>query len=151
MLLGVISDTHGALPSSVDAAFAGVDRIIHAGDIGGHSIIEHLETIAPVIAVRGNMDAGDLGWRLQERALVTCGEQRVLVVHQGASVSRESLPPGVSVVLSGHTHRASIESIDGILYVNPGSAGGHSRDGRGPTVALLDCAAEPPTARIIEL
>ncbi|MHB1136503.1 MAG: metallophosphoesterase family protein [Coriobacteriia bacterium] len=151
MLLGIISDTHGVLPPAIDAVFAGVDRIIHAGDVGGSSIIDHLETIAPVIAVRGNMDTGDLGWRLQEQALLHFGEHRILVVHQAASVPGDGLPAGVSVVVSGHTHRASIESVDGILYVNPGSAGGHSRDGRGPTVALLDCAAEPPFARIVEL
>ncbi|MHB1017169.1 MAG: metallophosphoesterase family protein [Coriobacteriia bacterium] len=151
MLLGIISDTHGVLPPSVDAVFEGVDRIIHAGDVGGSWIIDHLEVIAPVVAVRGNMDTGDLGWRLQERALLQFGEHRVLVVHQASSVPRDGLPPGVAVVVSGHTHRASIESVGGVLHVNPGSAGGMSRDGRGPTVALLDCAAEPPTARIIEL
>lgn len=151
MLLGIISDTHGVLPPSVDVAFSGVDHIIHAGDVGGSWIIDHLEAIAPVIAVRGNMDTGDLGWRLQERALLKFGEHRVLVLHQVASVARDGLPSGVSVVVGGHTHRASVESVDGILYVNPGSAGGGSRDGRGPTVALLDCTAELPIARIIEL
>ncbi|MBN2248615.1 MAG: metallophosphoesterase family protein [Coriobacteriia bacterium] len=151
MLVGIISDTHGTLPPSVDAAFVGVDQILHAGDVGAPWIIDHLETIAPVIAVRGNMDSGDLGWRLPEQALLRFGTYRVLMIHHAASLLRDGLPPGVSVVVSGHTHRASVQSVDGVLYVNPGSAGGRSRDGRGPTVALLDCAAEPPAARIIEL
>ncbi|MDY0341494.1 MAG: metallophosphoesterase family protein [Coriobacteriia bacterium] len=151
MSVGIISDTHGVLLPTVADAFAGVERIIHAGDVGASWIIDHLEEIAPVVAVVGNMDTGDLGWRLQERAYVQLGMHRVLVVHQGANVPGDVLGQGVSVVVSGHTHRASIETVDGILYINPGSAGGRSRDGRGPTVALLDCAVDPPTARIVEL
>lgn len=151
MLVGIISDTHGALPPGVDIAFAGVERIIHAGDVGAPWILDHLEAIAPVIAVRGNMDTGDLEWRLQDRLLVPLGGCRVLVVHQSAPELEAGVPTGVAVVVSGHTHRALVESIDGVLHVNPGSAGGRSRDGRGPTVALLDCAVDPPTARIVEL
>ncbi len=151
MLVGVISDTHGTLPPSIDATFEGVERIVHAGDIGASWIIEHLEVIAPVVAVRGNMDTGDLGWKLQDRVALQLGRHRVLVTHQPSHVARSGVPDGVSVVITGHTHRAVVERIDGILYVNPGSAGGRSRDGRGPTVALLDCAADPPTAHIVEL
>lgn len=151
MLVGIISDTHGALPRSIDAVFEGVERIVHAGDIGAPWIVDHLEAIAPVVAVRGNMDTGDLEWRLQDQVVLKLGSHRVLVTHQPAHAVRSAVPAGVSVVITGHTHRAAIECVDGILYVNPGSAGGRSRDGRGPTVALLDCAADPATARIIEL
>jgi len=151
MRIGVISDTHGTLPPSVDAVFEGVERIVHAGDIGAPWVIDHLEAIAPVVAVRGNMDTGDLGWRLQDQVVVQLGRHRVLVTHQPSHVARSGLPEGVSVVITGHTHRAAVEQVDGVLYVNPGSAGGRSRDGRGPTVALLDCAVDPPTARIVEL
>lgn len=151
MLIGILADTHGTLPPSVDAVFEGVDRIVHAGDVGAPWIIDHLEAIAPVVAVRGNMDTGDLGWRLQDQALIQADEQRILVLHQAASLPPDGVPAGVTVVVTGHTHRASIESVGGVLHVNPGSAGGRSRDGRGPTVALLDCAADPPTARIVEL
>lgn len=151
MRIGVISDTHGTLPPSVDAVFEGVERIVHAGDIGAPWVIDHLEVIAPVVAVRGNMDTGDLGWRLQDQVVVRLGRHRVLVTHQPSHVARSGLPEGVSVVITGHTHRAAVEQVDGVLYVNPGSAGGRSRDGRGPTVALLDCAVDPPTARIVEL
>lgn len=151
MLIGILADTHGTLPPSVEAVFEGVDRIVHAGDVGAPWIIDHLEAIAPVVAVRGNMDTGDLGWRLQDQALIQADEQRILVLHQAASLPPGGVPAGVTVVVTGHTHRAAIESRDGVLHVNPGSAGGRSRDGRGPTVVLLDCAAGPPTARIVEL
>jgi len=151
MLIGVLSDTHGTLPPGVDEAFGGVDRIVHAGDIGPVWILHHLEAIAPVVAVRGNTDSGELGWRLQDRAIFRADGQRVLVVHQAAPLLRAGVPEGVTVLVSGHTHRARIERSGALLHINPGSAGGRSRDGRGPTVALLDCAADPPTARIVEL
>jgi putative phosphoesterase len=151
MLIGVLSDTHGALPPEVEKALQGVDRIIHAGDIGGAWILDHLEAIAPVVAVRGNMDSGELEWRLQDRAVIQADDQRILVVHQAASVLRAGVPEGVTVLVSGHTHRAGVERLGTLLHVNPGSAGGRSRDGRGPTVALLDCTVDPPTARIVEL
>lgn len=151
MLVGIISDTHGVLPPSIETAFADVERIIHAGDVGASWILDHLEGIAPVIAVRGNMDTGDLGWRLQERVLLQCDTHRVLVVHQASSVRRDELPTGVDVIVSGHTHRASVAMRGGVLHVDPGSAGGRSRDGRGSTAALLDCAVDPPAARIIDL
>ena len=151
MLIGVLSDSHGTLPPGVDEAFRDVDRIIHAGDIGPARILDHLEAIAPVIAVRGNMDSGELEWRLQDRAVIQADGQRVMVVHQAAPLLRAGVPEGVTVLVSGHTHRARVEHDGALLHVNPGSAGRRSRDGRGPTVALLDCAADPPTASIIEL
>jgi hypothetical protein len=151
VLIGVLSDTHGTLPLRVDEVFRDVDRIIHAGDIGPAWILDHLEAIAPVIAVRGNMDSGELEWRLQDRAVIQADGQRVMVVHQAAPLLRAGVPEGVTVLVSGHTHRARVEHVGGLLHVNPGSAGGRSRDGRGSTVALLDCAADPPAARIVDL
>lgn len=151
MLLGVISDTHGVLPPSVGDAFAGVQRIIHAGDIGAPWVLRRLEDIAPVVAVKGNMDSGDLPRRLQDRALVREGGCRILVVHDLARALRKGLPADISLVVDGHTHRAVVEQLRGVLRVNPGSAGGRSRDGRGPTAALVDCSACPPSARIIDL
>lgn len=151
MLIGVLSDTHGTIPPGVGVAFRGVDQILHAGDIGPAWILDHLEAIAPVVAVRGNTDSGELGWRLQDRAVIQAHGQRVIVVHQAAPLLRTGVPEGVTVLVSGHTHRARIERAGALLHINPGSAGGRSRDGRGPTVALLDCAADPPTARIVEL
>ncbi len=150
-MIGIVSDTHGTLAPGVLAALEGVERILHAGDVGGSDVIERLTAVAPVVAVRGNMDLDASAWRLAEQASVTVGTTRILVVHDGATRMRAGLPDGVSILVSGHTHRARIQMRAGVLHINPGSAGGRNRDGRGPTVALLDTAAQPPVARIVEL
>jgi hypothetical protein len=150
MLIGVVSDTHGTLPETIDAAFAGVERIVHAGDVGSQAVLVRLEAIAPVIAVRGNTDTGELEWRLPDTAAPRFGGHRLLIAHKKAAVA-DALPQGVDVVITGHTHRAVVERVGGVLFVDPGSAGGHNRDGRGPTAALLDLSAQPLTATIIDL
>ena len=148
MRVGILSDTHGVLPPGIDEAFADVDRIIHAGDIGGERVLTALEAIAPVVAVRGNTDTGELEWRLPDRAVVRLAGRRIVVTH----VPDDAGDPGAAdVVVAGHTHRALAERRGSVLFVNPGSAGVAGRDGRGPTVAVLDLAADPPEARIIEL
>jgi hypothetical protein len=151
MLVGIVSDTHGELPASIDSALSGVDRIIHAGDIGSRAILDALETIAPVTAVRGNMDTGEMEWRLADTALVRLANRRVMVVHSVDDIRAGEVPEGVDIVVSGHTHRALIERADEVLYINPGSAGGGSRDGRGPTAVILDLSVDPPVARIVDL
>lgn len=148
MRVGIISDTHSVLPPGLDEAFAGVDRIIHAGDIGAQRILTALEAIAPVVAVRGNTDTGELEWRLPDRAVVRLGGRRIVVTHKPGDVGD---PGTADVVVNGHTHRALVERHGSVLHVNPGSAGAAGRDGRGPTVAVLDLAADPPEARIIDL
>ncbi|MGB4581977.1 MAG: metallophosphoesterase family protein [Coriobacteriia bacterium] len=150
MRLGVVSDTHGTLDPSIGEALAGVDRIIHAGDIGPQHIIDELAAVAPVTAVRGNMDSGDLGWRLLDTATVRVGEVRILVTHRAGDAIVAGIPEGVTVVVSGHTHRPAVERIGEVLFVNPGSAGGHNRDGHGPTAAIIDLDVDPPAAWIIE-
>jgi hypothetical protein len=150
MLIGAVSDTHGTLPESIDAAFAGVELIVHAGDVGSQAVLVRLEAIAPVIAVRGNMDTGELEWRLPDTAAPRFGGHRLLIAHKKTAVAGGP-PPGVDVVITGHTHRAAVERVGGVLFVNPGSAGGHNRDGRGPTAALLDLSAQPLTATIVDL
>jgi hypothetical protein len=149
MLVGVISDTHGTLPAGLEEAFRGVERIIHAGDIGGERVLVELEAMAPVVAVRGNMDMPPLDWRLPDSRLVELAGRRVFVTHNERHI--DHLPDGVDVVVTGHTHRATVARREGRLYVNPGSAGRPGADGRGPTVAILDHRAEPPVARIVEL
>jgi putative phosphoesterase len=149
MLVGVISDTHGSLPPGLEEAFAGVERIIHAGDVGNPRVLLSLEAIAPVVAVRGNMDTGELEWRLPDTAVVRLGERRVFVTHKPSDVGE--LVEGTDVVVVGHTHSASVQQRGPVLLVNPGAAGNAGRDGRGPTVALLDLTADPPSARIVEL
>lgn len=151
MRLGIVSDTHGSLPPTIGDALAGVDRIIHAGDIGAQRVLDELSAIAPVTAVRGNMDSGDLAWRLLDTAVVRADDVRILVTHKASDVVASGVPEGVTVVASGHTHRPAIERIGGVLFVNPGSAGGHNRDGRGPTAAILETGAGSASARIIDL
>lgn len=117
MLIGVLSDTHGKLPAEVVEVFAGVERIIHAGDVGPGYVLEELETIAPVIAVRGNVD--DPASSLPAVANVALGGTRVLVVHRPADVPRP-LPEGIGVVVFGHTHVPLAEDCDGVLWLQPG-------------------------------
>lgn len=151
MLVGIVSDTHGVLPDSAAQVLAGVDRIIHAGDVGARRVLDALEAIAPVTAVRGNMDTGDLEWQLQDTAVVRVADVRILVTHKARDVIARGVPESTAVVVSGHTHRPGVERIGGTLFVNPGSAGGHNRDGPGATAAILDLSGESPFARIVEL
>lgn len=121
--IGVISDTHGLLRPEALAALAGVDHIIHAGDIGGADIIPRLEEIAPVTAVRGNIDQA--GWvdRFPAEAVLEIVSHRVLVLHNRKDLDRDLAAEGIHIVVSGHSHKPNIETVDGILYLNPGSAG----------------------------
>ena len=120
--IGLISDTHGLLRAEALAALRGSDRIVHAGDIVDPRILDALAQIGPLTAVRGNNDHGDWARRLPETAMLEAGAVRILVVHD-----LKTLPAcaaeGHQVVVSGHSHKPAIERRDGVLYVNPGSAG----------------------------
>jgi len=151
VLVGVLSDTHGVLPESIEGVFSGVGHIIHAGDIGSEMVLLRLEAIAPVTAVRGNMDRGDIEWRYPDRAVTRLGGYRVLVEHRMEDVIARGIPEGVDVVVTGHTHRPAVEMRDGILYVNPGSAGGRSRAGAGSTAAILDLTGDVARAAIVSV
>lgn len=151
MRIGVVSDTHGSLPASAADVLAGVDRILHAGDVGTQRVLDDLEAIAPVTAVRGNMDTGELEWRLLDTAVVRLEDTRALVTHKASSVIASGIPEGVTLVVSGHTHVPAIERIGEVLFVNPGSAGGKNRNGRGATAAIVDLGVTPIEARIIDL
>ena len=132
-LVGIISDTHGHLRPEVAEAFAGVDLIIHAGDIGNNEVLEALRTIAPVHAVRGNMDGG---WAhgLPATEVVGIGEVLIYVLHDAYLLDLDPAAAGFVAVINGHTHRAAIEKRKGVLFLNPGSASPYSSTG---TVALL--------------
>jgi putative phosphoesterase len=131
--IGVISDTHGWLHPGVHDVFEGVDAILHAGDVGSAVVLDELSAIAPVTAVRGNMDGSDLRGALAPLANVALAGTRVLVLHRPQDVPRP-LPAGVGVVVTGHTHAERIERDGaGVLHVNPGSATQASHR----TVALL--------------
>jgi hypothetical protein len=149
MLVGVISDTHRALPQAVHAAFEGVGHIIHAGDIGAEWILDELGAIAPVTAVSGNDDSGILAWRLPALARVELEGCSIVVAHKRGLV--QGSLGGADVAVYGHTHAAHAESVGGVVFLNPGPAGGDVRSGRRHTVAVLDCAARPPKARFIEV
>jgi len=123
MRIGLISDTHGLIRREALAALRGAARIIHAGDIGKAEVLAALRTLAPVTAVRGNNDVGPWADAIRTEEVVQLNGVRVYVLHD---VKTLALDPGAAkfgVVVSGHSHRPSIEERAGVLYVNPGSAG----------------------------
>jgi putative phosphoesterase len=123
ILIGVISDTHGLLrPEAVDA-LRGSDHIIHAGDVGAPEILDKLRDIAPMTAVRGNVDKGDWAGELPEKDVLESGGILIYVLHDLQQLDLKPVGAGVAVVVSGHSHVPKQEKRDGVLYFNPGSAG----------------------------
>lgn len=139
-LIGVISDTHGLLRDSALEALRGVDRIIHAGDVDGPGLLERLEAVAPVTAVRGNMDRGAWSSELPMTEVVETGGRALYVLHIPDRLDLDPGAAGFDAVIHGHTHETREERIDGVLYLNPGSAG-HRRGSRPATLALLRIGA----------
>ncbi|MFG0318082.1 MAG: metallophosphoesterase family protein [Planctomycetota bacterium JB042] len=123
MRIGVISDTHGLLRPEACARLEGVDLIVHAGDIGAPEVIGALETIAPVRAVRGNVDRGDWAAAFPETDLVEAGDHTLYLLHDLGALDLEPRAAGIDVVVSGHSHRPRAETVRDVLYLNPGSAG----------------------------
>jgi hypothetical protein len=121
--IGLVSDTHDLLRPQVLAFLQGSDRIVHAGDIVSADILRALAAIAPVTAVRGNNDRGAWAASLRETEHLRFGEVNVHVVHDLADLDIDPVAAGVHVVVSGHSHRPVAERRNGVLYVNPGSAG----------------------------
>ena len=121
--VGLISDTHGLLRPDAASFLQGSDCIVHAGDICDPAILERLAAIAPVTAVRGNNDRGAWAERLNETEFVQAGAISIYAIHDLAALDIEPRAAGVRVVVSGHSHHPRVEERDGVLYVNPGSAG----------------------------
>lgn len=121
-LIGVISDTHGFLHSSAIKLFTGTDLIIHAGDIDTPEVLSSLQSIAPVVAVRGNMDKGTWAAGLAETEVVKVGEVMVYVLHDLYMLDIDPVAAGFNAVISGHTHKPSLFNPKGVLFLNPGSA-----------------------------
>jgi len=121
--IGLVSDTHGLLRPEVAGFLRGSDHIVHGGDICEPGIIAALEALAPVTAVRGNNDRGAWAEGLRESELVRFGEIVVYAIHDLAQIDIDPAAAGVRVVVSGHSHRPLIDERDGVLFVNPGSAG----------------------------
>lgn len=148
--IGLISDTHGLLRSEAKEFLRGCDYIIHGGDIGHPGILEELAMLAPVTAVRGNNDVGSWADTLRETELLKIDGVVVYVIHDLAEFGIEPLASQVRVVVSGHSHKPSIEEREGILFVNPGSAGPR-RFTLPIAVGELTVVGSSVTPRIVEL
>jgi uncharacterized protein len=123
IILGVISDTHGLLrPEAVDA-LRGSDLIIHAGDVGKAAVTDQLRGLAPTFVVRGNVDKGDWAASLPMTELVEVGGYYFFVLHEIAQLDLDPATAGFAAVVFGHSHMPSIETREGVLFLNPGSAG----------------------------
>ena len=123
ILIGVISDTHGLLRPEAIEALRGSEHIIHAGDLGAPGIMETLSAIAPLTAVRGNVDKGAWARKLPETQVLELGGISIYVLHDLAQLDLKPRASGFAVVVSGHSHVPKQETRDGVLYFNPGSAG----------------------------
>ena len=121
--IGVISDTHGLLRSEALEALQGSGNIIHAGDIGDPEILDRLATIAPVTAIRGNIDKAAWARRLPETEVVEIGSISIYVLHDLGALDLKPEAAGFQVVVYGHSHLPKQETRGGVLYFNPGSAG----------------------------
>lgn len=121
--IGLISDTHGLLRPEATAFLRGCDHIVHGGDIGTPAIVEQLAALAPLTVVRGNNDVGDWAEAIPETAGLELGGVRLHVLHDLARLDCDPAAEGVRVVVSGHSHRPGVVERDGVLFVNPGSAG----------------------------
>jgi uncharacterized protein len=148
--VGLISDTHGLLRPEASAFLRGCDHIVHGGDIGDQGVLRELGAIAPTTAVRGNNDKGGWARSLSDTELVQFGEVFVYVIHDLAELDIEPHASGVAVVVSGHSHKPVIQESNGVLYINPGSAG--PRRFKLPiAIGEMRITGKSVTPRIIEL
>lgn len=150
MHIGLISDTHGLLRPEALAALQGCARIIHAGDIGKAAVLDGLSALAPLDVIRGNIDTADWAQALPERLDLRIDGLRLHVLHDLKELDVDPVVVGINVVIAGHSHQPCIERRDGVLYINPGSAG--PRRFRLPiSVALLRLEDGDAQAELIRL
>jgi putative phosphoesterase len=150
MLIGVISDTHGLLRREAIQALEGSELIIHAGDVGDPKVLDELRAIAPVVAVRGNIDKGEWAMNLPEYEIVERGGVSIYVLHDLNQLDINPEAAGVQAVISGHSHKPAMRTEKGVLYLNPGSAG--PRRFKLPvTIAHLRINGKKLTAEHVEL
>lgn len=148
-LIGLISDTHGLVRPQAVEALAGVDMILHAGDVGNSEVLDALRDIAPVVAVRGNNDKGEWAESLPNWEVVEISPVSIYMLHDLKEI--DISPVGLfQVVVSGHSHKPAVEEKRGVLYVNPGSAGPR-RFTLPVSVAHLKIEASTVNAKLIEL
>lgn len=150
MLLGIISDTHGLLRPEALFALRDVNLIVHAGDVGAPEILTQLKTVAPVFAVRGNVDTQAWAQELPLTTVVDASGSCLYVLHNLQHLDLKPEVAGFHAVISGHTHQPEQSEREGVLYLNPGSAGPR-RFHLPVTLALLDIARRPLRAQIIPL
>jgi len=150
MLVGVISDTHGLLRPEALTALAGVEHILHAGDVGDPRILDTLREIAPVTAIRGNVDCWGECAELPATDVVELDGRLFYLVHSVKDLDINPVVAEVAVVVSGHSHQPSLEARDGVMFLNPGSAGPR-RFNLPVTVALVTVDEDGIQARIVEL
>jgi putative phosphoesterase len=148
--IGIISDTHGLLRPEALAFLRGSDYIVHAGDIGDAGVLAELRAVAPVTAVRGNNDNGRWAETIAETEVLKVGAVSIYLLHDLAQLDLDPAAAGYQVVVSGHSHKPSMERRDGVLYLNPGSAG--PRRFKLPiAVAELKVAGADVEGRLVEL
>jgi putative phosphoesterase len=148
--IGIISDTHGLLRPEAECRLTGVDHIVHGGDIGNPDIIAKLRRIAPVTAIRGNVDDGNWAEAFPETETLRLADRTVFILHDLKTLRIDPGALGIDIVVSGHSHVPKIETLGGVLYLNPGSAG--RRRFRLPiTLATLDITPDGVLPTIHEL
>ena len=148
--VGVISDTHGLLRPEVLKIFKGVDLILHAGDIGDPDVLEKLRSLSDVVAVRGNNDRDTWAKKIPESRVVEIEQVRIYLLHDLKEMTLNPSVSGFQAVISGHSHKPSIQERNGVLFINPGSAG--PRRFKLPiSVARLKVKADCVTAETCEL
>lgn len=149
MHIGLISDTHGLLRPEALAALRGSELIIHSGDVGRPEVLERLREVAPTVAVRGNIDTQAWAAALPETDAVEAGQHLIWVLHDIAQLDLDPTV-GFAAVVYGHSHKPSIQTRDGVLYVNPGSAGPR-RFSLPVTVGRLRVSGDDLEAEIVDL
>ncbi len=149
-IIGLISDTHGLMRQEALTALEGSDLIIHAGDVGKPGILEQLRAVAPVVAVRGNVDKGAWAFELPMTAVAEAHSALIYVLHDIQELDLDPAAAGFNIVVSGHSHKPSHTERSGVMYLNPGSAG--PRRFQLPiTVARLDLRQLPWSVAFIDL
>ena len=149
-LIGIISDTHGLVRPQALEALKSVDMILHAGDIGSKDVLDTLNELAPVVAVRGNNDKADWARSLPDWEVVEVGNVSIYMLHDVKEIDISPSGAGFQVVVSGHSHQPAVQEQRGVLYINPGSAGPR-RFTLPVSVAHLHVLGEKLQANIIEL
>ncbi len=149
-IVGLISDTHGLLREEALQALRGSDLIIHAGDVGDFAILETLANIATLVAVRGNVDTAGWAKSLPETAVAEARGVNIYVLHDCKALDLDPRAAGFHIVVSGHSHQPGQSERNGVLYINPGSAGPR-RFSLPITMARLDLAVKPWRVEFVDL